>query len=379
MIAAPKSLEMPMTAKPEIQAEKRASQASPGLLLARARYTAAQSLRVVWYASHYRLARSLSSPLQPQTQPATHASKAKIDARAFQKRFRDLFEQDRANIEAGLYPAPHDLNPRRLWQALNNSRRFFEDLPRVDSRRTARKGTEVREQLAGNGPYPAYYLQNFHYQSGGWLTQESAKLYDTQVEILFGGAADAMRRIALGALARAWRGADHRHLKLLDVACGNGRFLSQALEAFPRLTAHGLDLSPAYVEEARARLRPWPKVDVAMGMAEAMPLADQSFDGATCIYLFHELPPKVRPMVAKEISRVVKPGGIVILADSLQMQDAPELNDVLELFPAGFHEPFYGSYLKEDLVRMLGQAQLELEETRLAFLTKVMRFRKMGS
>ncbi len=378
MIAASISLETLMTAKPETQAEKRGDRPSPSLLLARARYTAAQSLRVVWYASHYRLARSLSSPLQPPAQPAASAKEPKSAARAFQRRFRDLFEQDRANIEAGLYPAPRDLNLARLWSTLNNSLRFFEDLPAVDSRRTARNGIEVREQLAGNGHYPAYYLQNFHYQSGGWLTQESAKLYDTQVEILFGGAADAMRRIALGALARAWRGADHRHLKLLDVACGNGRFLSQALEAFPRLTAHGLDLSPAYIEEARARLRPWPKVDVAMGMAEAMPMADASFDAATCIYLFHELPPKVRPMVAREIGRVVKPGGIVILADSLQMRDAPELDDLLELFPSGFHEPFYNSYLKEDLVRMMGQAGLVLDETRLAFLTKVMRFRKQG-
>ena len=54
--------------------------------------------------------------------------------------------------------------------------------------------------------YPTYYLQNFHFQTGGWLTEESAKLYDTQVEILFGGAADAMRRIALGSLARALKG-----------------------------------------------------------------------------------------------------------------------------------------------------------------------------
>lgn len=378
MIGGSIRLETPMTAKSQSQADKRADRPSPSIVLARARYTAAQSLRVAWYASHYRLARSLSSPVQPPSQPAASARQAKSNARAFQRRFRDLFEQDRANIEAGLYPAPRDLNIVRFWSTLNNSLRFFEDLPAVDSRRTARNGVEVREQAGGNGHYPAYYLQNFHYQSGGWLTQESAKLYDTQVEILFGGAADAMRRIALGALARAWRGADHRHLKLLDVACGNGRFLSQALEAFPRVTAHGLDLSPAYIEEARARLLPWPKVDVGMGMAEAMPLEDASFDAATCIYLFHELPPKVRPIVAKEIGRVVKPGGVLILADSLQMHDVPELDDLLELFPAGFHEPFYNSYLKEDLVRLMGEAGLVLEETRLAFLTKVMRFRKQG-
>lgn len=369
-----------MSSRPAVTKANDSVPVSAGVMLARARYTAAQGLRVAWYASQYRLARSLSSPLaQPATQPKDPAVE-KLDAQAFQRRFRDLFEQDRANIEAGLYPAPHDLNPRRLLQALRNSRRFFEDLPAVDSRRTARRGVEVRESVAhSGGHYPAYYLQNFHYQSGGWLTQDSAKLYDTQVEILFGGAADAMRRIALGCLARAWRGADHRKLTLLDVACGNGRFLSQAMEAFPRLKASGLDLSQAYITEAKARLRRWPKVDVAVGMAESMPLADHAFDGLTCIYLFHELPPKVRPLVAQELARVVKPNGAVVLADSLQLNDAPELNHLLELFPTGFHEPFYSSYLKEDLVRMMGAAGLELEETRLAFLTKVLRFRKRGA
>lgn len=353
---------------------------SAGVMLARARYTAAQGLRVVWYASQYRLARSLSSPLERAPAHGSDPAAAKRDAQSFQRLFRDLFLQDRANIEAGLYPAPHDLNPARLLEALRNSQRFFEDLPAVDSRRTARRGVEVRESMAQSGRhYPAYYLQNFHYQSGGWLTRDSAKLYDTQVEILFGGAADAMRRIALGCLGRAWRGIDHRKLTLLDVACGNGRFLSQAMEAFPRLTASGLDLSQAYANEAKARLRPWPKVDVAVGMAEAMPLADAAFDGLTCIYLFHELPPKVRPRVAQELARVVKPNGVVVLADSLQTDDAPELNHLLEMFPTGFHEPFYTSYLKEDLVRMMGEVGLVLEETRLAFLTKVLRFRKLAS
>ena len=26
---------------------------------------------------------------------------------------------------------------------------------------------------------PRYYLQNFHFQSGGWMTEDSAKRYDT--------------------------------------------------------------------------------------------------------------------------------------------------------------------------------------------------------
>ena len=42
--------------------------------------------------------------------------------------------------------------------------------------------------------YPDYYLQNFHHQTDGYLSDHSAGIYDIQVEILFNGSADAMRR-----------------------------------------------------------------------------------------------------------------------------------------------------------------------------------------
>jgi len=344
--------------------------------LSRVRYAAAQGARVAWYLSQYRLARRLSGPFTPPGEREFQPKSPPGSPGRIRAAFLDLFAQDRLNIEAGLYPAPRDVDPAKLTQAIANSRRFFDDLPKVDARRLARNGVEVRQSNEVAGRYPAYYLQNFHYQTGGWLTPESAKLYDTQVEILFGGAADAMRRIAIGSLARAIRGKDQRSLRLLDVACGNGRFLAQTLEAFPRLKVTGVDLSPAYVEEAKRRLAEASHAELVVGEAEKLPFEDASFDAVTCIYLFHELPPKVRKAVAREIARVVKPGGVAVLADSLQTGDSVDLDRMLEYFPVGFHEPFYSSYLNEDLGALFGAAGLEQDEVRLAFLTKVMRFRK---
>ena len=246
--------------------------------------------------------------------------------------------------------------------------------------RVQRDGAEVRQAARAaneNSHYPTYYLQNFHYQSGGWLTEESARLYDTQVEILFGGAGDAMRRIALGSLARALKGRDQRTVKLIDLGCGNGRFLSQILAAFPRLPATGLDLSPAYGAEAKARLAAWPKTEIVTGAVEKAPFEDASFDAVTCVYLFHELPPKIRREAAREIARILKPGGTLVFADSIQSGDAADLDRMLEYFPVGFHEPYFSSYQKEDLIALFAEAGLAHEQTELAFLTKVMRFRRV--
>jgi len=344
--------------------------------LGRARYAAAQGARVAWYLSQYLLARRISGPFDRPGEPKFKPQADDGDPQRIRAAFLDLFAKDRANIEAGLYPAPQDIRFERALAALRNSANFFRDLPRVDQRRLARDGVEVREQAKGEGRYPTYYLQNFHYQSGGWLSDESAQLYDTQVEILFGGAADAMRRIALGSVARALKGRDQRRVRLLDLACGNGRFLKQIMAAFPRLPATGLDLSPAYCDRARRTLADWPQVEIVNGAAEQAPFESASFDAVTCVYLFHELPPRVRREVAREIARVLKPGGVLVLADSVQTGDAPDLDRMLEYFPVGFHEPYFGSYLKEDFAALFAEVGLEVEETELAFLTKVMRLRK---
>ncbi|MGE0830891.1 MAG: class I SAM-dependent methyltransferase [Hyphomonadaceae bacterium] len=345
----------------------------------RARYAAAQGARVAWYMGHYYLARRLSGPFNRPDEPKFKPKADEGDAGRIRQSFFALFAKDHANIEAGLYPAPQDAGLEQAIAALQDSARFFADLPKVDRRRLQRMGVEVRdghEEARASGRYPAYYLQNFHYQSGGWLTPESAKLYDTQVEVLFGGAADAMRRIALGQLARALKGKDQRRVSYIDVACGNGRFLSQTLGAYPKLNAAGIDLSPAYADEARARVRDWPQAEILVGQAERIPSDDACFDVASCIYLFHELPPRVRREAAREMARVIKPGGTLIFADSLQTGDVADLDRMLEYFPVGFHEPFFNSYLGEDLEAIFAEAGFVVEETELAFLTKVMRLRR---
>lgn len=344
----------------------------------RLRYTAAQGLRVGWYAAHYAVMRRLGGPLAPPGEPPYEPRHDAPDGAKTRKALMRLFEGDLANIEAGLYPAPRDFDPRRLIGALEKSRRFFEEFREVDARRLRRGGVEVRERAQGaeRSRYPAYYLQNFHYQSDGWLSRRSAELYDMQVEVLFTGAADAMRRAALAEVARELQGRDQRAARLIDVACGSGRFLEQTLDAFPRLNATALDLSGPYLEEARERLAAWPQTDFVEANAEAMPIADGAFDLAVSIYLFHELPPRVRPVVARELARAVKPGGLVVFADSIQLGDDPNLDRMLEVFPRYFHEPYYSSYAQTDLDAMFAEAGLVRERETVAFLTKVRTYRK---
>jgi ubiquinone/menaquinone biosynthesis C-methylase UbiE len=113
-----------------------------------------------------------------------------------------------------------------------------------------------------------------------------------------------------------------------------------------------------------------------VGKAEAMPVPDNSQDAVTSVFLFHELPPKIRRRVFSECVRVLKPGGRLVLVDSLQRGDRPDYEGLLELFPQNYHEPYYESYTNEDFPKLAADCGLTYVRTVNAFVSKVMVFDK---
>ena len=342
-------------------------------------YAATQLPRLAWYAGHDYVMRQLAAQARRQSPPrdgaTTPARSVNVpDQRRVYADLANLLAQDLANIEAGLYPLPAD-HDGTLLTRLRRSRLFFADLPAVHRRRERKATREVLTEATA-GKRPAYYLQNFHYQSGGWLTEESADRYDTQVEVLFKGSANAMRRQALPPLHEIFAGRDQRRLRLLDIACGTGRFLDFVKQAWPRLPVVGLDLSEAYCRHARHHLRGWSRVDLVVGNAEALPAPDDSFDAVTCIFTFHELPPRARRNAIRECARVLKPGGCLVLLDSLQRGDEPDYDGTLDRFPQNYHEPYYGSYIGEDFAAIARRFGLTHQRDVKAFVSKVMVFDK---
>jgi ubiquinone/menaquinone biosynthesis C-methylase UbiE len=298
------------------------------------------------------------------------AKAAKPTLASVQAAYLEAFIKDARDVASGLYPALED-RPSAPLKALARAMDFLRDARQVDARRRRGGGTEARAD-APSEAYPAYYRQNFHFQSGGWFTPESAQRYDAQVEALFSGTAAAMRRRVLSVLMKGLKGQDQRGLRIVDMACGSGAFLKDLKTSLPRASLSGVDLSGAYLDQARRRSGA-PGVQANL---EHLPFADNSLDGTTCIYLFHELPPRVRPVIAAELARVLKPGGLLAFGDSVQPADVPDLERLLEAFPAFFHEPFYTSYAQTDLEALFAGAGLVKIDADQAFLTKAMLFRK---
>ena len=107
-------------------------------------------------------------------------------------------------------------------------------------------------------------------------------------------------------------------------------------------------------------------------------MPDGSMDAVTSTFVFHELPPKVRRNAFAEFSRVLKPGGRLIIVDSLQTGDDPAYEGTLELFPQNFHEPYFTSYIKEDFGQLAQDYGMVHNRDIKAFVSKVMVFDKVG-
>jgi ubiquinone/menaquinone biosynthesis C-methylase UbiE len=346
--------------------------------ITRVTYGATQLPRVAWYLGHSLMLRRLSEAVrereQPSTAPRGHTGGPVPDRARIYADMAKLFFQDLANVEAGIYPVPAD-NDGSVFTLIHRSRIFFDDLPSIHRRRKRRVHNEVLNETT-RGTRPSYYLQNFHYQSGGWLTEQSAELYDTQVEILFNGSANAIRRQALPQLHEVFAGRDQRKLRLIDVGCGTGRFIDALKQVWPKLPVLGIDMSEAYIKHAQRHLRRWSRVHLSIAKAESLPVADGSQDALTSIFLFHELPPKVRRAVLRECARVLKPGGRFILVDSLQRGDRPDYDALLERFPESYHEPYYRGYLDEDFSALAAKHGLAHVRDLNAFISKIMVFDK---
>ena len=270
-------------------------------------------------------------------------------------------------MRKGIYPQSV-LFKTGIREALKALPRGVWEFPRVVSRARRKAFAELPADVDASR-YPHYYRRTFHWQTDGWFSAHSARMYDPGVNLLFGGTADIMRRMVLPDLVAHL--ADLAAPRILDVACGTGCFLDQLHLALPRARLFGLDLSAPYLKHAAQHLAHVPDVSLVHDNAEATPFADATFDAVTCVFLFHEMPSDARRNVMREALRVVRPGGLFAVIDSAQSDDAPGIMWFLEQFPALYHEPYYKGYLADSLPQALTEVGFEIVDDRPAFVSRV--------
>lgn len=315
-----------------------------------------------------------------------------------------VFRQDLGYIRDGYFKPPYDMSPRhRQWSptfVAGRSLGFLQEAV-ATLRRSRERADTTAKGTDAEDIYPDYYRHTFHYQTNGWLSSESADVYETSTETLFVGRQDAMQRTTLVHIARflgeRWPlSAEGRAAsgaaapRFLEIACGTGRLLTFVRDNWPILDVTASDLSPFYLERARENNAYWErrfsprgrehvgKATFVQANAEALPFEDESFDIVTSVYLFHELPAQAQDAVVAEVARVLAPGGLFVLTDSFQLGDRVQRLDKTVRNFGNFAEPYYEAYARRDLAKLAREHGLQPFEKEVSSATKSVSFRKPG-
>lgn len=138
--------------------------------------------------------------------------------------------------------------------------------------------------------------------------------------------------------------------ELLEVACGTGAVLLNLAPHVRR--AVGLDLTPEMLAVARAKAPA--NVELMEGLADALPFADGSFDRVVNRLAIHHFGDPA--LCLREMARVLKPGGLLALADLYCSEDPARADrcNAIERFRDPAHVAFQPSSRLRAMVEAAG-------------------------
>jgi SAM-dependent methyltransferase len=190
--------------------------------------------------------------------------------------------------------------------------------------------------------------------------EDSVRAEFTHQSSSFGTAAALTSIETLGVLAELVP--EDPEAEWVDLACGPG-VVTRAIASRVG-SVHGIDLTPAMVEEAerRARAEGVGNVEFGVGEATATGLPGASFDGAITRLSLHHIPGPAR--VVAEMARLVRPGGWVLVSDIVTDRDgdAAAWREEIERL----RDPSHWACVTPERLRLMGEvAGLELEQEAL--------------
>lgn len=160
------------------------------------------------------------------------------------------------------------------------------------------------------------------------------------------GRYDLLNRILSFNLDRRWRARAVAAIglepgsRVLDLATGTADVALEVLRQEPQARVVGLDPSPRMLDLGREKVAAaglGRRIGLESGEAEALPFGDDSFDAATVAWGIRNVVD--RPAALAEMARVVRPGGRVVVLESIEPT-------------SGILAPFARAYLRHAVPRL---------------------------
>jgi SAM-dependent methyltransferase len=148
-------------------------------------------------------------------------------------------------------------------------------------------------------------------ESNGWVRETHLGTWFQNTRIW----TDYVLRPAVEDLERLLADRRAGYPAILDVGCGGGHDFPLLEHHFRPETLFGVDIDPHLIEQARsAGQRSTCRTEVAEGDAGKLEFADDSLDMVFCHQTLHHVSDQSRALA--EFHRVLKPGGVLLIAES---------------------------------------------------------------
>ncbi len=145
--------------------------------------------------------------------------------------------------------------------------------------------------------------------------------------------------------------------RILDVATGTGR---QAFAFAKRgYDVVGIDLSEDMLKVAKKKNK-YEKVKFEIADATNLPFEDNRFDVSCVSFALHDMILVIREKALKEMVRVTKPNGTVVIVDYALPKNKVSRFFIYHLVK--LYEPYYPEFIKSDLKALLRKSGIEVEE-----------------
>ena len=196
----------------------------------------------------------------------------------------------------------------------------------------------------GDIDYPTYYRQPFHSVPGGYLSEAAAVGDRGAMEAIY---EEAHPRKSLGVRDELAALVPEDARLVVDLGGGTGDLGAAIARRLPDAEVRSIDASPFMVIAGRVQNADVGNLRLDQGFAEATGLEDGSVDAVVITLVFHECPDKIKRTILDEVTRILRPGGTLVLTDTPH----DDLHDY-----RGFYEPYKERWLVWDETVTLGEA-----------------------
>ncbi len=145
--------------------------------------------------------------------------------------------------------------------------------------------------------------------------------------------------------------------KILDIGSGTSSFSIYLKKKYPSIEVHNTDGSSKMISIARKKIQKQ-NLDISLKQAlvENLPYEDESFDTVFAILLFSYIPKTIKPFALKELNRVLKKDGNLIIVDIAKQSGYKKYVNSLKYIPNGF---FTEEGLKGEYIKMLHKSKFK--------------------